>query len=97
MLESALARPYQTFDNIDLYPTAIEKSAALLQSIVTNHPFIDGNKRTAYTLFRLSLLKSGFDINASQEEKYNLVISVAKGNLDFDSIVHWINKKIIKS
>lgn len=42
---SALNRPYQTFDGLDLYPTAIEKSAAILESTIINHPLIDGNKR----------------------------------------------------
>lgn len=44
-LLSALNRPIQTFDGEDLYPTAIEKSAAIIESIIINHPFIDGNKR----------------------------------------------------
>jgi len=43
-LESALKRPFQTFDNKELYPTAIDKAAALVESILNNHPFIDGNK-----------------------------------------------------
>jgi death on curing protein len=44
-LEAALARPYATFDQLDLYPTVLEKAAALFESIIINHPFIDGNKR----------------------------------------------------
>ena len=55
LLESALARPFSTFDNKDLYENPIEKASAILESIVINHPFIDGNKRTAYTLMRLLL------------------------------------------
>ena len=53
LLESALARPFATFDEIDLYNNPVEKAAAIMESIVINHPFIDGNKRTAYTLMRL--------------------------------------------
>lgn len=45
-LESAIARPYQTFGKEDLYPTCFEKAAAIGESIIMNHPFIDGNKRT---------------------------------------------------
>lgn len=45
-LESALARPYQTFDGPELYPDAESKAAAIVESILINHPFIDGNKRT---------------------------------------------------
>jgi death-on-curing protein len=56
LLESALSRPFQTFDQKDLYPTPIEKSAALIESILINHPFIDGNKRIGYVLMRLLLM-----------------------------------------
>jgi len=66
LLESALNRPYATFDNKDLYPNPIEKSAAILESILINHPFIDGNKRTGYVLARLILLDNQIDINANQ-------------------------------
>ena len=44
LLHSAIARPYQSFDGQELYPTPIEKAAALCESIIVNHPFIDGNK-----------------------------------------------------
>ena len=45
-LQSALSRPFQTFDNSDLYPSVLEKAASLLESLLNNHPFVDGNKRT---------------------------------------------------
>lgn len=48
-LLSALSRPYQTFDGSDLYETIHQKAASLIESILINHPFIDGNKRTGYT------------------------------------------------
>jgi len=47
-LESALARPYATFDQLELYPAAVDKAVAIFESIIISHPFIDGNKRTAY-------------------------------------------------
>jgi death-on-curing protein len=49
-LESALGRPFQTFDGEDLYPNPVDKAAAIFESIISNHPFVDGNKRTAYAL-----------------------------------------------
>ena len=58
LLESAIQRPYATFDGQDLYPYPIDKAAAIIESIVKNHPFSDGNKRTGYILMRLTLLKS---------------------------------------
>lgn len=48
LLESAAARPYQTFGRSDLYPGALEKAAAIIESIIINHQFIDGNKRTGF-------------------------------------------------
>jgi death-on-curing protein len=89
-LQSALARPFQTFDNNELYPTILEKAAALLESILINHPFLDGNKRTGYTLLRLYLLRYGLDIISSSDNKYEFVINVASGVLRFDGIVSWL-------
>ena len=90
LLESALARPFATFDCTDLYPSPIEKAAAIMESIVINHPFIDGNKRTAYTFMRLILLEYKLDIVASQEEKYKFVIAASKGDYKFEEIKSWI-------
>jgi len=89
-LESALARPFQTFENEELYPTAILKGAALLESLLVNHPFIDGNKRLGYTLLRLFLLSNGLDIAASQQDKYEFIIDVASGKRNFDAIAEWL-------
>ena len=96
LLESALARPFATFDNQDLYAHPIEKASAILESIAINHPFIDGNKRTAYTLMRLMLLENKLDILASQEEKYNLVILVSTGKYRFQEIKNWIEVYLSK-
>ena len=94
LLESALARPFQTFDGADLYPESIEKAADLIQSLLNNHPFVDGNKRTAYVLMRLILINDGYDIVASQEEKYQIVISASKGKARFDDIKIWIEAQL---
>jgi len=95
-LSSALSRPFQTFEGKELYETVVEKAAALIESILQNHPFTDGNKRTGYVLMRLLLLESGFDIEASQDEKYDFVIAVASGKIQFDDIVKWLNKHLVK-
>lgn len=94
LLDAAINRPYATFDQQELYPTAVEKAAAILESIVKNHPFSDGNKRTGYVLMRLILLKSGNDIAAAGEEKYKFVISVAEGKLDYEAIKSWIQRNL---
>ena len=96
MLESALARPFQTFDKKDLYQSPVEKAAALLESILINHPFIDGNKRIGYVLMRLLLINNDLDISANEEEKYAFVISVSRSTLRWAGIIKWQNEKLIK-
>lgn len=93
-LASAIARPYATFDETDLYPSAIEKAAAILESILINHPFIDGNKRTGYILMRLILLENGSDIYATQEEKYDMVISASTGEFRYVEIKDWLESRV---
>jgi len=95
LLESALARPFSTFDGNELYPTAIEKAAALIESILINHPFVDGNKRTGYVLMRLLLMKENSDIKATQDEKYNFVIDITTGKLHIDEIIEWLKERLI--
>ncbi len=89
-LEAALARPFGTFDNKELYPSPKKKAAALIESIVKNHPFVDGNKRVGYVLMRLLLLEKNMDIEATEEEKFQFVIGIASGNFDYNSILNWI-------
>ncbi len=89
-LESALSRPFQTFDNVELYPTPIEKAAALVESILINHPFVDGNKRIGYFLLRLFLLNNHIDIITSLDSKYEFIIDIASGKTKYDDIVAWL-------
>jgi death-on-curing protein len=96
-LEAALNRPFATFDSIDLYPSPIDKAAALLESMVINHPFVDGNKRTAYVLMKLLLFKNGINIKANQGEKYLMVLSASKGEIRIDEIKLWLQSKTSKN
>jgi len=89
-LASALARPFQTFDGKDLYGSVLEKASSLIESILINHPFIDGNKRTGYTLLRLFLIQNSMDIKASLDNKYEFVIDIASGALKYEGIVAWL-------
>ena len=91
-LESALARPFQTFGGTDLYPTIFEKAAAIGESLIMNHPFIDGNKRTGYLLMEALLRFGGYKINSDDEELYNFVISISTGATSFEEIVEWLQK-----
>ena len=94
LLESAINRPFQTFDGLDLYPDPVDKAAAIFESIITNHPFVDGNKRTAYVLMRLILKSNNLDIRLGQNEKYDFVIRSASGQVSFDQIRAWIKDNL---
>jgi len=90
ILESALARPFQTFGGQALYPGILEQGAALIESLVVNHPFVDGNKRTGYTTLRTFLRVNKMDIVATEDEKYDFVISIAAGEFRYDEILEWL-------
>ena len=94
LLESAIKRPYQTFDGKELYETSESKAAAMIESIIKNHPFVDGNKRTGYAMMRLVLMKDEKGIQANQKEKYEFVIKIASSKIDYEEIRDWINEKI---
>jgi death-on-curing protein len=82
LLEAALARPAASVFGEDAYPTIHEKAAALLESLVKNRALIDGNKRLGWVAMRLFYGYNGYTISASEDEKFDLVIAVATGELD---------------
>jgi death-on-curing protein len=94
LLKSAIDRPFAGFGESEFYTTPAEKAGAMLESVVKNHPFVDGNKRTGYVLMRLILMQSGHDLRATQDEKYDFVIGVASSQLAFPEIVGWIKEKL---
>jgi len=92
-LKAALARPYASFEQKELYTSIFSKAAALIESLISNHPFIDGNKRVGYFFLRYYLLIQHYDLKASQKEKYDFVMDIAIGKLAFDAIEVWIEEK----
>jgi death-on-curing protein len=72
-LESAIAQPRATFEGRDLYPGLIAKAAALAYSLARNHPFVDGNKRTAHAAMETFLVLNGHEIDASVDEQERLM------------------------
>lgn len=92
--QSALARPFGSFGGQPFYETAEERAAAILESVLLNHPFVDGNKRTGYILMRLVLKMKGLDLNRSKNDRYDFVIQVASGKLPFEEIVAWIRNAV---
>ena len=89
-------RPQATFDGKELYQTAVEKAAAILESILINHPFIDGNKRMGYVLMQLTLMENKISVEATEDEKYDMIILVAMGELDHAGICKWLDQDLKK-
>ena len=96
LLLAAIARPFQTFDQHDLYVTPAEKAAAIFESLIINHPFVDGNKRTAYILLRTLLVMFDHDVMAFDNEKYAMTIAASSGDIRFDEIKQWIEERLVK-
>jgi death on curing protein len=90
LLRSALARP----QNLLAYGTPTPDLASLAASyafgIAGNHPFVDGNKRTALVVARLFLLLNGANLVATQEEKYSTFLSLAAGQLSEEALARWL-------
>lgn len=92
MLKSAIGRPFATFGGEDLYPDIFLKMAALVQSIVKNHPFIDGNKRTAFVSAMVIFKLNGYLLKIEQKEVVKFMLKVANENLSVDEISLWLKK-----
>ena len=90
LLDSAIHRPQASFAELDLYPSLPEKAAALLHSLTLNHPFVDGNKRTAFTATDVFLRLNGWQFAADEDHLYDFVIAVTEGRLPLPSIIEWI-------
>ena len=90
LLESAIACTYASAFGQDAYPTVAEKVAALLHSLVLNHPFVDGNKRIAQLLPTHFLKKNGLKVIWKQPEALEFIIEVAEGKHDVPSIAQWL-------
>ncbi len=92
LLHSAIERPKATFGGKDLYPTIFEKTAALIQSLILNHPFDDGNKRTAITSSARFLFINGWLLHLPLEEAMQFTLDIDSHRLNFDRIVLWLKK-----
>ena len=89
-LRSALAQPRMTFGGHDLYPTASDKAAALGFAVITNHPFLDGNKRTGHALMETFLVLNGHELAAEVDEQERVILSVAAGQMGREVFADWV-------
>ena len=92
-LESALAQPRMTFGGADLYPTPVEKAAALGHSLIANHPFVDGNKRTGHAAMEVFLMVNGFEIQAAVDEQEQVILQVAAGAMKREEFTEWLRAR----
>lgn len=93
-LESALARPAMTFGGEDLYPDLATKAAALMHSLVLNHPFVDGNKRVAAHAVIVFVEMNGLDFLATPEELVQITLEVAKGAIEVEALAIWFRQRL---
>ena len=92
LLDSAINGAYQTFDGVDLYPTKEEKAAWLGFALVSNHAFVDGNKRIGLLAMLSFLAMNGIDMKYSDSDLIDLGIGVADGKMKYENVLDWINK-----
>lgn len=96
LLASAVNTPFQTFMGNDLYPSIYDKAAQLCYGIANNHPFTDGNKRTALHSMYVYLIINGFDITATQQDVENMIIDVASGNMTNVELAQWLRENTVE-
>ena len=96
LLESALAQPRQTFGGQDLYPSLVEKAAAVGYSLIKNHPFVDGNKRIGHAVVEAMLMLNGFELSAGVDESETEILAVAAGDRSRDEFRAWIEKHVVR-
>ncbi|OLP15756.1 death-on-curing protein [Leptolyngbya sp. 'hensonii'] len=97
LLESAIAQPRMSFGGEDLYPSLLEKAAALGFSIIMNHPFVDGNKRTGHAATETFLVLNGLEINASVDEQERMVLAIASGKQERQVFIEWLQQNTAAS
>ena len=95
LLKSAVARPGATFGGQDLYHDVFHKGAALMESLARNHPFLDGNKRTAIAATGIFLERNGFRIESTQKELEHFTMDVAVGALSHGDAAKWLKTHCI--
>lgn len=90
LLDSALAQIYQTFDGYELYPSKEEKAARLAFSLISNHAFLDGNKRIGILVMISFLEVNGIKLSVTDKELITLGTNIASGKFTYDDLLNFI-------
>ena len=95
-LESAAAQPQAAFGGIDLYPSMQEKATALCFSLAKNHPFVDGNKRTAHAATLLFLRRNRCAVAGDVDEHERVILALASSELTRQQLLDWFRDRVIQ-
>jgi death-on-curing protein len=95
LLESALARPGMTFGGEDLYVDIPAKAAALMHSLVLNHPCVDGNKRIGAAAAEFFVEMNGGMVNAGDHEFEEVTLAVAEGKVEVEALAIWFRQRLV--
>jgi death-on-curing protein len=94
LLDSAISQPFQTFDDIELYPGVIDKAVRLGYGLITDHPFIDGNKRIGTHTMLVLLAINGIELQYDDEDLISLILKIAGGQADDRVLNAWVRSHI---
>lgn len=94
LLESALAQPFQTFGGEELYPTLAQKAARYAYGIASNHPFADGNKRTATAVLGTFLRMNGCRFKPRHDELLATMLGVVDGSVSCEQFAEWVAAQV---
>lgn len=92
LLDSALEAAYATFDGNELFPTKEEKAARLGVGLISNHAFVDGNKRIGMYVLLSFLELNGVYIEATDDEVIDVGLAIARGEMKYEQLLNWILK-----
>ena len=90
LLESALESAFQTFDGKDLYPSKEEKGARIAYALISNHAFVDGNKRIGMYVLLTFLETNGIKIHPTVDDVARVGLAVASGEMNYNDLLEWI-------
>ena len=95
LLDSALVRAQTRLYGQDAYPTLSLKAAAIVHSVINNHPMVDGNKRSAWVILNFFLVSNSRHLSATQQEGYEFIMSIAEKRMELEEIADWLEDHMI--
>lgn len=90
LLETSIEGIFHTFEGTELYPSKEEKGARLGYNLISNHPFVDGNKRIGMHIMIVFLESNGIHIESSNKDVVEAGLGVASGNMGYEELLEWV-------